>query len=295
MKHTLLVLLFVCLVASAMAESPIIREQGVIYLSDLKLHPIDLNLIQAAPCYLDIDCKRPAGILRFPQTVKLEAVAPNGLFRIRGNAQQGGVIAWADPKIFDPLPAKFVENLRKCDDRRQKVDALISRNEVAIGMTSDEVFRSLGKPQKKTTRANKDGTLQIWEYIKYEVVPQTTYVPVYNQTVVQYPQVPIQRNQLPLPQVPVARNPLPVQNIQIPVRNGQLAIQNPRQRGNLPVGTIVESSVGGYAPSTIYVKVPSGTLSVSFKDNLVDALDQSEGTSTGGQVSIVIPPVNVYW
>jgi len=297
MRHTLSVLLFCCVVACAAAEAPIIRDPGVIYFSDLKLQPVDLKLIKPSTCYLDLDSKRPAGTLRFPQTVKLEAIAANGLFRIRGNALQGGVVAWAAPQFFDPLPEKFVENLRKSDERRQKVDALISRNEVAIGMTPDEVFRSLGKPQKKSSRANKEGTQQIWEYIKYEIVPQTTYVPVYNQTTVQYTQLPIQRGQIPVPnnQIPIPRNQIPVQNVQPFIQNGQVAIQNLRRRDNLPAPTVVQSSVGGYAPTTIYVKVPCGTLSVSFKDNLVEALDQSEGTSAGGQVSVVIPPVNVYW
>ena len=92
MKHTLPVLLVLCLVARAALASPIIRESGVIYLSDLDLKPVGLKLIQPAPCYLDIECKRPAGTLRFPQTVKLEALAANGLFRIRGDALQGRAI-----------------------------------------------------------------------------------------------------------------------------------------------------------------------------------------------------------
>jgi hypothetical protein len=52
----------------------------------------------------------------------------------------------------------------------------------------------------------------------------------------------------------------------------------------------------GYYPTTIYVKVPVGRLKVSFKDGIVDSLDQTEGTLVGaGQVSVVTPPVNVYW
>ena len=53
---------------------------------------------------------------------------------------------------------------------------------------------------------------------------------------------------------------------------------------------------GGYYPTTIYVKVPVGRLKVSFIDGIVDSLDQTEGTLYGaGQVSVVTPPVNVYW
>jgi len=245
--------LFLFLVACPAGAAPIIREPGVIYLSDFDLKPVELRLTGPAPCTFDVAGKRFAGTLKFPQVVKLEAVAPNGFYRVRGNAQQGGIVAWAPPQLFEPLPEKFVENLRKSEERRQKVEALIAQNEVAIGMTPQEVLRSLGKPQKKTSRATKEGAQQVWEYIKYELVPQTTYVPVYNQTVVKYP-----------------------------------------RQTNCPSPTVVQGS-GGYAPSTIYVKVPSGTLSVSFKENLVEALDQSEGTTAGGQVSVVIPPVNVYW
>jgi hypothetical protein len=53
---------------------------------------------------------------------------------------------------------------------------------------------------------------------------------------------------------------------------------------------------GGYFPTTVYVKVPVGKLKVTFKDGIVDALDQTEGTLVGaGQVSVVTPPINVYW
>ena len=85
-------------------------------------------------------------------------------------------------------------------------------------------------------------------YIKYDLVPQTTYAPGYGQTFVNFPKKP-------------------------------------------PV--VIQS--GGF-PTTIYVKVPVGRLKVSFKDGIVDSLDQTEGTLVGaGQVSVVTPPVNVYW
>jgi hypothetical protein len=147
----------------------------------------------------------------------------------------------------------LLANLKKSEERRKVVDVLIARNEVAIGMTIDEVGRSLGKPQKVTNRADKHGTQQVWEFIKYTLVPQTTYAPGYGQTIVTHPGMP-----------------------------------------NKPQTMIVQG--GGYFPSTIYVKVPVGTLKVSFKDGIVDALDQSEGTLVGaGQVSVVTPPINVYW
>jgi len=239
--------------AAAPAASPIIRESGAIYLSDFGIKPLRLKLLQAAPAYFDTAQTRYAGTLRFPQLVQIEALDANGLLRVRGNAQQGGIAAWANPQFFEPLPEKFAENLRKSEERRVQVEALISQNEVAIGMTPGEVGRSLGKPQKKTNRADKSGTQQIWEYIKYQLVPQTTYIPGNRQTIIAY-----------------------------------------RPTPNAPGGALIQNCPG-YSASTIYVKVPIGTLTVTFNDNVVESLDQSEGTTTGGQVSVVIPPLNVYW
>ena len=231
--------------------APIVRETGAIYLSDFGQRSLRLRILRPAPCYFDIGMTRYAGTLRFPQTVQVEAFADYGC-RIRGNAQQGGVAAWIPYNELEPLPQGLLENLKLSEERRKAVDALIARSEVAIGMTIEEVQRSLGKPQKITNRADKEGTRQVWEYIKYDLIPQTTYTPGY-QTFVTHPG----RHRKPAPVI----------------------VQNP-----------------GYYPNTIYVKVPVGTLTVSFKEGVVDALDQSEGTLVGaGQVSIVTPPVNVYW
>jgi hypothetical protein len=243
---------FLFLIAGEIDAGPIVRETGAIYLSDFGQKPLRLKIVRAAPCYFDVNMTRYAGTLRYPQVVQVEAFADNGC-RIRGNAQQGGVAAWIPYAELEPLPEGLLANLRESEERRKVVDALIARNEVAIGMTIDEVGRSLGKPQKVTNRADKDGTQQVWEFIKYTLVPETSYGPGYGQTIVTYPGMP-----------------------------------------NKPSGIVVQG--GGYFPSTIYVKVPVGTLKVSFKDGIVDALDQSEGTLAGaGQVSVVTPPINVYW
>lgn len=241
------------LLASTAAAAPIIREPGAIYLSDFGTKPLRLKVLEPAPAYFDTAQSRYAGTLRFPQTVQVEGIDANGLLRIRGNAQQGGIAAWLNPRFLEPLPDHFVENLRAAEARRIEVEALISQNEVALGMTDAEVARSIGKPQKKTSRADKSGTQQVWEYVRYQLVPQTTYVPVNNQTVVTF------------------------------------------QPGkDCPGGALIQNSPG-YSANTIYVKVPVGTLTVTFKNNIVESLDQSEGTTSSGQVSVVMPPLNVYW
>jgi hypothetical protein len=234
--------------------TPIVRERGAIYLSDVNLPPMKLALRGPAPCYFELDAKRYAGTLRFPQTVELDAVAPNGLLRVRGNARQGGVAAWIEPSLAQSLPPGFMAKLQKAEERRREVDALIARNEVAIGMTLDEVTRSLGKPQKRSSRVSRDGSTQVFEYIRYKLIPQTVYSPAYVESITG-------------------------------VR------PDPRAR----LETVVVRGGYGYNASTVYVKVPVGTINVSFADGIVESIEESEGTLVGANASIVVPPINLVW
>jgi hypothetical protein len=242
----------VALVSAISDGSPIIREPGAIYLSDFEEKPLRMKLLRPAPCFFDAGLTRYAGTLRFPQTVRVEAFLEN-VCRIRGDAQQGGVAAWIPYTELEPLPENLLSNLQEAEKRRQTVESLIAQNEVAIGMTEEEVSRSVGKPQKKTKRAEKDFVRQVWEYIRYELVPQTTVGPGFRQTVINIP-----------------------------------------PGTNTPGGTII---TGGnqLTSSTVYVKVPVGKLSIAFLDGIVESLEQSEGTLTGGQVSVVVPPLEVLW
>jgi hypothetical protein len=211
---------------------PIIREAGAIYLSDFATKPMKLKVLEPAPAYFDLTSGRYAGTLRSPQVVELLAISDK-LYRVRGNAQQGQILGWVDPKFLQPIPKETLEALKQSDERRRTVEALIAKNEVALGMTVDEVQLSLGKPQKKTSRASKDKALeQVFEYVRYQLMPQTTNV----------------------------MGPGGIMNV-----------------------------------ATTYVKMPVGTLTVTFKDGIAESLDQSEGTVASGETTIVAPPVVVYW
>lgn len=162
--------------AKAAPTSPIIREQGAIYLSDFAAKSMKIKVREPAPGYFDLSGNRYVGTLRAPQIVELQAISDTS-YRVRGNAQQGQVLAWIDPKFLEPIPPAVIDALKKSEERRQTVKALIAQNEVAIGMTAEEVQLSLGKPQKKTSRASKDKAIeQVWDYVKYQLIPQNTNV-----------------------------------------------------------------------------------------------------------------------
>jgi hypothetical protein len=51
----------------------------------------------------------------------------------------------------------------------------------------------------------------------------------------------------------------------------------------------------GYDASTVYLKVPVGTTTVGFVNGLVETVEESEGTLTGANASIVVPPIDLVW
>lgn len=209
--------LFALLLFSAAANAQsgaVIREEGAIYLEDLLMKPARLATVVDAPIYYQSDLGRYLGTLRKGQIVELQAVSDTA-YRVRGMAQQGQVAGWVAPESLNPLKQDFLESLIKNDARRKEVLALIAKNEVAINMTPEEVQLALGKPSKRTSRLDAQGREEVWEFVRYERVPQEVF-------------------------------------------------------GRDPVGNLVRS--------VTYVKVPAGKLAVTFGNNLVTSLEQSEGT-----------------
>ena len=231
---TLPIFLAALLLSTAAYAAPtsgaVVREEGGIYLEDLLPKPARLAVIADAPIHYKIDLDRYLGTLKKGQIVELQAVS-DGAYRVRGVAQQGQVAGWVDPKFLNPLKKDFLDNLKQNAARRDEVNALISKNEVAINMTPDEVTRSLGKPAKTTSHLDAKGREETWEFVKYDRVPKETY-------------------------------------------------------GHDPAGNLVKTIV--------YVKVPVGKLAVSFADNLVASLEQTEGTlDRAAQVKVIPAPFAV--
>ncbi len=205
----------------------VIREPGAIYIEDFLAKPIKIGTTADTAIYYQSDLARYLGVIKKGQIVELQAVG-EGAYRVRGNAQQGQVAGWVQSDSLTPLKPEFLANLRKNAARKTEVDALVQKNEVAIHMTSDEVTLSLGKPSKKTSRLDAGGREDVWEFVRYERVPQE--VTGYD-------------------------------------RYGRLV------------------------SSITYIKVPNGKLSVTFTDNLVSALEQTEGTfDRDARVKIVTAP-----
>jgi len=206
----------------------LIREPGAISLEDFTRQPVRIPVTVDTPIFYQPDLARYLGTLRRGQTVELQAYKDDA-YRVRGLAQQGQVVGWVSPKTLAALKKEFIENLKQNAARRDSVAALIAKNEVAVNMTPDEVVASLGKPTRKTSKQDAGGRAEVWEFIKYERVPQT-------------------------------------------------------QTGYDQYGRLVTS--------VAYIKVPAGKLSVTFDNNLVSALEQTEGSpEREGRVKLIPAPL----
>jgi hypothetical protein len=151
----------------------VLREPGAVYLEDIVPKPVKLNVPADAPIYFDLAMSRYLGILKKGQLVELQAVTDYA-YRVRGQAQQGQVAGWIEPKYLGALKPDFVDNLKKSAKRLEEVKALIARKEVAINMTPQEATASLGKAPAVTSRLDAAGRHDVWEYVRYEMVPQQT-------------------------------------------------------------------------------------------------------------------------
>jgi hypothetical protein len=93
------------------------------------------------------------------------------VYRVRGKNARGEIVGWVAPWAFssekDP---SFAENLKKFYARHMEVRELIAARQVAVGMTIDEVAKSLGKPTKTEMRRTSTGESGSWEFIQYEEV-----------------------------------------------------------------------------------------------------------------------------
>ncbi|MCE9612041.1 MAG: hypothetical protein K8R23_17730 [Chthoniobacter sp.] len=212
---------------SAASSGAVVREEGAIYLEDLVPKPVRLATIADTPIHYKIDMERYLGTLKKGQIVELQAVSDHA-YRVRGKAAQGQVAGWVDPKFLNALPKDFIANLKQNAARRDEVAALIVKNEVAVNMTPDEVLKSLGKPNKKSSHLDAKGREETWEFVKYELIPREI------------------------------------------------------------VGRDID---GNLVKKIIYEKVPKGKLAISFVNDLVATVEQTEGSlEKAARVKIIPAP-----
>jgi len=221
----------VFLVGVSASPAALPTEPGTISVEDLLPRPLRLAVKQDAIIYYHSGFDRALGQMAAGTPVTVVGLSDTGC-RVRGRAKHGDVAGWmkfSDLVMVDP---KLPEKLKALYERQMKITELISQHEVAIGMTRDEVGKSLGRPTRTSTKVTAAGREERLEYAIFQKVPQPAV-------------------------------------------------------GRAPNGQLVES--------VVYVKVEVGTLSVSFKNGVVDVIEETKGNPlAGAPVKIVPVPIVVY-
>lgn len=233
MKALCLILLALLATHAAQAQSSsrpksslLNLEPGAFSIEGMTPKPVVLKVQIEAPVYPTSKLQGALGSFAPGTLVTLVAMSDTA-YRVRGRARHGDVAGWVRPaEMLSPDP-NLAANLKKLYERTKQVDELIENHQVALGMTSQEVQASMGKPSRKSSKINAAGKEEKLEYSMYEKVPQVT----------------------------TTRNVF-----------GQLV------------------------QSVIYVKVETGTLSLSFKDGVVSEIEETKGNPLGGGGVKIVPP-----
>lgn len=177
MKPATLLVLAAALLAPALSaetrraerKSLLDSDPDVVYLEQAIKNPVELKVIKEAPVFSDKEGRHRLGTLKAEQMVRLEAITDK-IYRVRGQGTRDGIAGWVAPWAFSSKDPQFVAHLKEFYDRQIEVMKLIEAKEVAVGMTPDEVSKSIGKPTKTTVRKTDKGETGRWEFVDYEEV-----------------------------------------------------------------------------------------------------------------------------
>lgn len=156
-----------------LSASNLSREKDAVYVEDFLRKPLRLKVVKEAVVYNNLAAERRLGVIPAGRLVSVVALSEKA-YRVRGRAEHDDVSGWIGKANLETLDPKVTENLNKMIERQKLVDELIKRKEVALGMTSAEVEQVLGTPTKRSSRVDKEGRQEVYEYITYKQVPQQT-------------------------------------------------------------------------------------------------------------------------
>jgi len=169
----LVYLLIFCIPANAQFKTD--RESGmnsdpeVVYLTEITDKEVKLKVIKEAPVYADKDGNHRLGFLRTDQLVDLEEITDKA-YRVRGKGTKYGIAGWVAPWAFSHPDEDFEKKLLQLYKRQIVVRKIIENGNIAIGMTPQEVSKSLGEPNKTSIRLTAKGESGSWEFLDYHEV-----------------------------------------------------------------------------------------------------------------------------
>lgn len=156
-------------------KSNLLPEKGAVYLEGMVEQELKVRVTQAGPAYSNLSAQTWLGNVFANQNAVLLAVSDRA-YRIRARAKQGQIAGWVSKAIISGIPEGFEEKLVLYHQRYEMVKKLIDNEQVALGMTTDEVIASIGPPDKKTSQLDAGGRKDTFEFISYTRTPQTVII-----------------------------------------------------------------------------------------------------------------------
>lgn len=142
-------------------------DPDVVYVEEFTDKKIELLVVKPGYVFSSKKGGSKRGVLKVDSKVTLLGITEKA-YKIRGVTKKGGVSGWVSPKALGSKDKDFVANFKKIYERQKIVRELIAKHEVAIGMSTDEVAASVGKPTKTKVRQTAKGKTGKWEFIKFE-------------------------------------------------------------------------------------------------------------------------------
>ncbi len=171
MKHAAILLAFAVSLLSPLAAAPrkslLDSDPDVIYLKDHVEKTITLLTAQPATVYSTKKGGRRLGAFKANTKVELLAITAKA-YRVKGQASHGGVTGWVNPKLLASKDKNFIANLKQLYERQMIITELIAKKDIAIGMTLEEVGKSLGQPTETEIKQTRKGESGKWDYVESE-------------------------------------------------------------------------------------------------------------------------------
>lgn len=164
---------FILPLIAAMEES---REPDVLYFDQNLPEKIVVTLEKNANVYLDKDLQTLAAALPPGTKVQILGLVNDGNYFVSTKYRGTRIEGWAFAGDFPPIDSKLIETAKKSQAWRESVQRAIKEKRVVQGMTFDDVKKSLGKPDRTSSRQDAQTKFDTWTFITYELVPQNSYV-----------------------------------------------------------------------------------------------------------------------
>jgi len=184
MKALLLISLLLSLCMAEIKRpslSALNTDPSVIYVEDFTTEKIRFKVIEERPIFLTKTGKQQLGRLKVGTICELIGF-DHRAFKIKGEALHNSIAGWVSPHALESEQENFIEDFKKLYERELLVRELIANEEIAIGMSPDEVKRVLGKPSKTSLRRTSTGTSETYEYLEIEELKHyETYLDPYTE------------------------------------------------------------------------------------------------------------------